>query len=66
MKIIINGKEKSFKTPLNMQQLLEEEGYSEMTVAVARNGAFVPKGNYAELILESGDELEIVAPMQGG
>lgn len=35
-------------------------------VAVARNGAVVPKHAWATTALESGDTLEIVRPLQGG
>lgn len=66
MKIIINGQERSFKAPLNLYDVLEQEGYVEMMIAVARNGTFVPKTTYTDTPLEDGDEIDIVAPMQGG
>lgn len=66
MKITINGKPRTFAAPLNIQAALEQEGYRDMLVAVARNGDFVPKSNYVETVLNDGDEIEIVAPMQGG
>ena len=66
MKIIINGLEKTLSAPLNISELLDNEGYADMTIAVARNGAFVPKTTYQDITLEAGDQIEIVAPMQGG
>lgn len=66
MKVTINGKAKTFAAPLDIQAALEQEGYRDMKVAVARNGDFVPRGNYAATVLQDGDDIEIVAPMQGG
>lgn len=66
MNIIINGEEKSLKAPLNIQDLLSGEGYGDMMIAVARNGTFVPKEKYSDTNIEDGDQIEIVAPMQGG
>ena len=66
MKIILNGKPQSFAAPLNLYDVLEQQGYIEMMIAVARNGTFVPKDDYSETKLKEGDAIEIVAPMQGG
>lgn len=66
MKLTINGQEHTFEAPLKLYDVLEQQGYVEMMIAVARNGTFVPKGTYSETDLIDGDEIEIVAPMQGG
>ncbi|MCK5284573.1 MAG: sulfur carrier protein ThiS [Alphaproteobacteria bacterium] len=66
MKLIINGKKKTFKPSLNLYEFLEKEGYNEMMIAVAYNGVFTPKSSYIEISLKDDDEIEIVAPMQGG
>lgn len=66
MKITINGQEKTFDAPLNLFDCLEQEGVIEMMIAVAKNGTFVPKAQYPITILQDGDTIEIVAPMQGG
>lgn len=66
MKVIINGQEHSFEAPLNLYDVIEQEGYVGMMIAVARNGTFVPKDNYTGTPLNEGDQIEIVAPMQGG
>ncbi len=66
MIITINGEKKDIAKPLDLQRLLQHEGYSEMTIAVARNGVFVQKDNYDSTQIEDGDAIEIVAPMQGG
>ncbi len=66
MKITINGKQQSFTAPLNITACLEQQGFSGKLVAVAVNGEFVPRACYDETALRDGDDIEIVAPMQGG
>ena len=66
MKVTINGQLKSFEAPLNLYDLLAQEEVIGMMIAVARNGNVIPKGDYAQIFIEDGDMIEIVAPMQGG
>lgn len=66
MKIIINGEEKTLEAPLNLYDVLVQEDVIGMMIAVARNGEFVPKENYQSVSISEGDQIEIVAPMQGG
>ncbi len=66
MKITLNGQTIELKSALNITQLLEQQGYAGMLVAVAHNKAFVPKTQRDNIQLGEGDEIEIVAPMQGG
>jgi sulfur carrier protein len=46
--------------------LLVEAGYADAKVATARNGDFVPERLRASTLLTNGDQIEIVAPRQGG
>lgn len=65
--ISLNGESYSFTNEFfSIDKLLENEGYAEKTVAVALNGHFVPKSTYNKHVLKEGDEIDIVAPMQGG
>lgn len=66
MKVIINGQPKSFEAPLNLFDILEQEELIGMMIAVAQNGTFVPKSAYETTTINDGDQIEIVAPMQGG
>ncbi len=66
MEIILNGQKTKLSAARNIAEALNENGYGGKLVAVARNGAFVPRGSYADTALDEGDQLEIVAPMQGG
>lgn len=65
--ISINGESYSFSSEFfSIDKLLESEGYTGKTVAVALNGHFVPKSTYNKHVLKKGDQIDIVAPMQGG
>ncbi len=66
MRITINGQTRDIAGAPDIAGVLKAEGYEGRLVAVARNGEFVPKGKYAATVLNAGDALEIVAPMQGG
>jgi sulfur carrier protein len=66
VKLIINGQEQNFQAPLNLYDVLAQNDYIEMMIAVAHNGTFVPKAQYKSTTLKDGDLIEIVAPMQGG
>lgn len=64
--IFCNGKPQALQGPTTITGLLELLGYTSGSVAVAVNLTFVPRAEYATRTLTSGDEVEIVAPMQGG
>lgn len=64
MKIILNGEPHEVQAT-NLQALLDEQGFSGR-VATAVNEDFVPAGLRAGHVLQSGDRVEILAPMQGG
>jgi len=66
MRVIVNGVEKRFEAPLNLYDVLAQEGFVEMLIAVARNGEFVPRSEYKETVVGEGDQVEIVSPQQGG
>ena len=71
VKIKINSEEQNFvappdEAPLSLYDVLEQQGYVEMMIAVAQNGAFVARDTYKDTTVNEGDEVEIVAPMQGG
>lgn len=63
--IIVNGERREVAST-TLDLLLQELGYSSPRVAVAVNREFVPRGTHAECKLSDGDEIEILAPMQGG
>ncbi|TDF41761.1 sulfur carrier protein ThiS [Alteromonadaceae bacterium M269] len=65
MKITVNG-ESQVTQASNLQELVKRLGYGESKIAAAFNGSFVPHSQYINTLLSEGDDIEIVAPMQGG
>ena len=66
MKIRVNGEEMNFPDGLTIAALLEFLHIPLSGRAVAVNLTFVPKPRHARHVLADGDEVEVVAPMQGG
>jgi sulfur carrier protein len=66
MNVTVNGKRVTLKSAVSIAHLLEELGYRDTRFAVARNTEFVPRSKYDSVTLEDGDNVDIVAPMQGG
>lgn len=63
--IIVNGAPRQVHSP-HLAALLAELGYGDQKVATALNGTFIAARARAGTMLEAGDEVEIVAPRQGG
>lgn len=66
MDITINGEEKRFEEPLNVDGLLKALALEPRKIAVERNLEIVPKSLYAETALADGDRIEIVQFVGGG
>jgi thiamine biosynthesis protein ThiS len=66
MKLVINGEERSFVTPLTLVGLVEQLGMKQDRVAVELNRNIVPRGQWPETSLADGDQLEIVQFVGGG
>ena len=70
MRIHVNGE----LTELNgrvgeaprLDRVLVDLGYNGRKVAVAVNQTFVPRTAWSERVIEPGDSLDVVAPIQGG
>lgn len=65
MKLQLNGVQID-AVATTLADLLEAEGFGGARVATAVNGSFVPGGSRADLVLSDGDNIEVLAPMQGG
>ncbi len=66
MTLTVNGDAVDYDGEATLTAFLESQERRAGTFAVAVNGEFVPRGKYAETRLTDGDDIEIVAPMQGG
>lgn len=65
MRIDLNGTPQSVSGG-TLALVLDELGYGGKALATALNGAFVPASARARTLLQDGDRLEVLAPMQGG
>jgi len=66
MKLLINGDEKTFDSPLTLAALVDTLGMKSDRVAVELNRDIAPRSTWAETILKDGDRLEIVHFVGGG
>jgi len=66
IKIILNGELLELNSVLSLSDFLKTQQNCTQTFAVAINEEFIARQRYAEIMLNDGDSVEIVAPMQGG
>jgi sulfur carrier protein len=67
IQITINGNPKTFDADINtLAALVEKLGLVGKRLAIERNGEIVPKSTFAEVLLQTGDKLEIVGAVGGG
>ena len=64
--VTINGKAIKLNPSMNMVDLLRFLNVDSQYVAVAHNGEVVPVSNFARIVVNDGDEVEIVRPVGGG
>lgn len=65
MKVLLNGE--AFATDVKtLDELCARLGFAEAKIATAVNGSFVPAPSRGATQLADADEIEIVAPRQGG
>lgn len=62
----VNGKEIELKRCMTLAEFLAEHNYRTELVAVERNGQIVPRAEFGAVVLQDGDELEIVSFVGGG
>ena len=63
--ITVNGDARQFAA-CSLAEFIEAEGWAGRRIAVERNGDIVPKSRHAEIMLQTGDTLEIVVAVGGG
>jgi sulfur carrier protein len=66
-RITINGERRDLATA-TVEELLRHEGLDpgRRGLAVAINGAVVPRANWNDRAVQDGDDVEIVKPFAGG
>ena len=66
LEILLNGKPLSTDAT-TLQALLEVRGYDfKSAFACAINNAFVPRPQWSQHMLQSGDRIDVVTPITGG
>lgn len=66
IEVILNGEQCSLPRATSISTALQQWGYRCEQIAVAINGEFVARGDYAQRVLDERDLVDVVAPMQGG
>ena len=65
MKLTINGEPQEVASA-TLSALLDELAYDHEFLATAHNGELVSAEERSTCVLEAGDRIEILSPMQGG
>jgi sulfur carrier protein len=65
MRVIVNGEAREIAS-VRVDALLGELEYEGTHFAIALNFDVLPKSRWAETTLQTGDEIEIIPPGQGG
>ena len=66
VQLVLNGQSHTADDGLTVREFLHSLGVSEKGVAVERNLEIVPKSLFDDVVLESGDRLEIIQFVGGG
>jgi len=66
MKITLNGEQIKLEQPLNISALLEKYSLDKRKIAVERNLEIVPRSGFDEVLLNEGDNIEIIHFIGGG
>jgi len=66
MKLIINGEERDFNSPLSLSSLVKALGMKQDRVAVELNRNIVSREQWSQTNLADGDRLEVVHFVGGG
>jgi len=66
IKISVNGEIKEVEENLNIKDLIKALNYTTPGFAVAVNTTFVAIDSYETCIINDGDTIDILAPVQGG
>jgi thiamine biosynthesis protein ThiS len=66
VRIKVNGEDRQVTERITLAELVAELGFRPETLAVERNLQMAPKREYANIVLQEGDALEIVTLVGGG
>ena len=66
IKVSVNGEIKELDENLNVKEMIEALNYKTKGFAIAVNTTFVSIKSYENTIINDGDTIDILAPVQGG
>ncbi len=66
IKVSVNGDIKEISENLNVHELIDALGYKVKGFAVAVNTTFVAINTYESTLINENDQIDILAPVQGG
>jgi sulfur carrier protein len=66
IKVSVNGEIQELEEGLNIRQMIKALNYRTEGFAVAINTTFVSIKSYEKTIIKDGDNIDILAPVQGG
>ncbi|MGH3452057.1 MAG: sulfur carrier protein ThiS [Haloechinothrix sp.] len=66
MEVEVNGDERQFRDGITIADLLTEVGTTQRGVAVALDGEVVARGDWPEVVVIDGAQVEILVAVQGG
>ncbi len=64
--VTINGERRRVSSGTTLAELIAEIGLDPLRVAIERNLAIVPRSTFASVMVEDGDDYEIVHFVGGG
>ena len=64
--LTINGRRRELEGPTRLVDFLQSNGVNLQFIAVAHNGEVVDSEEFPKIVLNEGDEVEIVRPVGGG
>jgi len=64
--LFLNGQPKKVAIGSTLAQAIAVWEYTESNFAAAVNQQFVPRSHYHKTVLNDGDHIDVIAPMQGG
>lgn len=66
LKLTLNGDSKELPESMSIEKAIAYWQPDAEMFAVAVNGEFVPRGEYANVVLQQNDQVELLSPIVGG
>ena len=64
--LTINGRRRELEGPTSLIDFLQSIGVNLQFIAVAYNGEVIDREKFPQIVLDEGDEVEVVRPVGGG